>query len=455
MSELLLRKSLFPMCFRSSSDSVSATAREPVQEAPDYLSRQLITYLGNKRSLLPQLSEAVERVKARLGKDKLEVFDAFSGSGVVSRMLKAHASRLISNDLEEYAAVIGRCFLRNHSEVDWTALQDIVDALNQRVEEVEAKRRRLAAKAARRVRARDGTQQIGGTGQAPNGQELGGTGQAPNGQELGGTGQAPNGQEVELEPGFIEELYAPQDDEHIQAGERVFYTRSNARRLDNYRRLIASAPTELQDLLLGPLLSAASIHANTAGVFKGFYKNRHTGVGQFGGTGRDALERIRAQISLQVPVSSRFECLVEVRREDANTLAPSLRGLDLAYLDPPYNQHPYGSNYFMLNLLTRYQRPSVLSPVSGIPHDWQRSDYNVRKRHAALLTQLLDALDAPFVLLSFNNEGFIPPARIQELLSARGKVEVIRTPYNAFRGSRSFERRPIHVTECMYLLEKH
>ncbi|MDX9723878.1 MAG: hypothetical protein RBU37_24220, partial [Myxococcota bacterium] len=39
-------------------------------------------------------------------------------------------------------------------------------------QEVEARRRRLAAKAARRVRARDGTQQLGGTGQAPNGQEL-------------------------------------------------------------------------------------------------------------------------------------------------------------------------------------------------------------------------------------------------------------------------------------------
>ncbi|MDX9720651.1 MAG: hypothetical protein RBU37_07880 [Myxococcota bacterium] len=39
-------------------------------------------------------------------------------------------------------------------------------------------------------------QQVGGTGQAPNGQEVGGTGQAPNGQEVGRAGRAPNGQEV-------------------------------------------------------------------------------------------------------------------------------------------------------------------------------------------------------------------------------------------------------------------
>jgi adenine-specific DNA-methyltransferase len=106
----------------------------------------------------------------------------------------------------------------------------------------------------------------------------------------------------------------------------------------------------MKDLLLGPLLSEASVHANTAGVFKGFYKNRHTGVGQFGGSGSDALTRILGRIVLEVPVLSLFECEYEVFQEDANALVHKLRGLDLAYIDPPYNQHPYGSNYFMLNL---------------------------------------------------------------------------------------------------------
>jgi len=32
-------------------------------------------------------------------------------------------------------------------------------------------------------------------------------------------------------------------------------------------------------------------------------------------------------------------------------------------LDPPYNQHPYGSNYFMLNLLADYREPADVSAV--------------------------------------------------------------------------------------------
>jgi adenine-specific DNA-methyltransferase len=365
-----------------------------VTEDPEYLSRQLVTYIGNKRALLPQIGRAVARVKERLGRDRLRAFDPFSGSGVVSRFLKAHSEYLASNDLEDYAAVIGRCSLRNHSTVDWSALKEIVADFNERV------------------------------------------------------------LSEDLPPGFIEELYAPRDESRITKDDRVFYTRENARRLDNYRRLIAAAPADFRDLLLAPLLSKASVHANTAGVFKGFYKDGRTGLGRFGGSGADALTRIRGTITLEVPVLSRFDCEYEVLQEDANTAARRLKSLDLAYIDPPYNQHPYGSNYFMLNLLVHYQRPAEVSRVSGIPTDWRRSDYNVRAKSLPLLTELLASLDARFLLVSFSNEGFISPVEMRTMLSALGEVEVFETPYNAFRGSRNFDNRSIHVTEQLFLLEK-
>ena len=369
-------------------------ADDPIAEDPDYLSRQLITYIGNKRALLGHIGIAVERVKRRLGKSRLAVFDAFSGSGIVSRFLKAHASLLISNDIEDYAVVIGRCYLRNRSTVDLSAISEVVADLNARVAT------------------------------------------------------------EPLPPGFIEELYAPKDDVHITKEDRVFYTRDNARRLDNYRRLLAGVPLDMRDMLLAPLLSEASVHANTAGVFKGFYKNRHTKIGQFGGSGSDALVRIMGQIRLEPPVLSRFESEYEILQEDANKAARSLKHLDLAYIDPPYNQHPYGSNYFMLNLLVRYERPMHISRVSGIPTDWRRSGYNVRAKSLLLLKQLLEKIDAPFLLVSFNNEGFIPPDKMRAMLNALGSVEVLETQYNAFRGSRNFNNRSIHVTEQLFLVER-
>jgi adenine-specific DNA-methyltransferase len=68
-------------------------------------------------------------------------------------------------------------------------------------------------------------------------------------------------------------LYAPRDDAHIQKGERAFYTRENAILLDSARRALdAVVPARYFNLVLAPLLTEASIHVNTAGVFKGFFK---------------------------------------------------------------------------------------------------------------------------------------------------------------------------------------
>jgi len=388
-----VRDSEQPMLEVREGRQLGLWADDPMAEDHDYLSRQLLTYIGNKRALLGHIGRALEQVKRRLGKPRLHVLDAFSGSGVVSRFLKAHSCLLISNDLEDYAAVTGRCYLRNRSAVDLQAVAQVVADFNARVSDP-------------------------------------------------------------MPPGFIEDLYAPQDEGGITREDRVFYTKANARRLDNYRRLIDTAPCEMRDLLLAPLLSKASVHANTAGVFKGFYKNGETGAGQFGGSGSDALFRILGEIKLEVPVLSNFECEYRVHQEDANALAPKMRNLDLAYIDPPYNQHPYGSNYFMLNLLVRYQRPHHVSRVSGIPTDWQRSGYNVRARSLPLLDQLLKSLDASFLLISFNNEGFIPPEQMRSLLNTLGSVDTFEVPYNAFRGSRNFNNRPIHVTEQLFLVER-
>ena len=54
-----------------------------MEEDPRYLTEQIVTYLGNKRSLLHFLGMGLEQVKSRLGKDRLKAGDLFSGSGIV------------------------------------------------------------------------------------------------------------------------------------------------------------------------------------------------------------------------------------------------------------------------------------------------------------------------------------------------------------------------------------
>lgn len=361
-------------------------------EDPRYLQEQIITYIGNKRALLPFIGLGVEAVKQRLGKARLRVLDLFSGTGIVARFLKAHAEHLIVNDLEAYSQVTNECYLRNEQAVNR--------------EQLAAELRELRAT----IRER-------------------------------------------WAPGFLTELYAPKDEARIGSEDRVFYTRRNAIFLDTAAQAIAAMPENTRPFFLAPLLAEASVHANTSGVFKGFYKTRE-GVGQFGGTGRNALSRILGEIELALPVLSRFDVPFEVHRQDANALARELPEVDLAYLDPPYNQHPYGSNYFMLNLLVNYRRPAEVSRVSGIPTDWNRSRYNQRGEVERAMAELVAACPAKFLLISYNSEGFLPRERFAEMLARAGKVTVLETAYNTFRGSRNLRARPIHVKEYLYLVQR-
>jgi adenine-specific DNA-methyltransferase len=363
------------------------------QENQDYLSRQLITYIGNKRTLLPFIAQALALVKRRLGKEKLRLFDVFSGSGVVARFFKQYASLLLANDIEAYSETINRCYLANPSALPLERLREIHAGIERRL------------------------------------------------------------REEPLRQGFIAELYAPAAEEDIRKGERVFYTPRNARFIDTARQYIEEVEPELRHFFIAPLLSEASVHANTAGVFKGFYKDK-SGRGRYGGSGADSLPRIKGDISLPFPLWSDFECPTEIFREDANALAQKLPELDAAYLDPPYNQHPYGSNYFMLNLICSYKRPRELSPVSGIPPDWNRSSYNKAAAARRALAELAAAIPAKYLLISFNSEGFISREEMEVILKGLGRLEVLETTYNAFRGSRNLKNRKIHVREYLYLVEK-
>lgn len=362
-------------------------------ETEAFLREQLITYIGNKRSLLPFIGEALRQVQTRLGRKKLSMLDLFSGTGIVSRYFKQFASVLHVNDLELYSRITNECYLSNRSDVDDELLSRTLGELEAAI--------------------------------------------SSNWSE-----------------GFLCDLYAPRNEADIQKSDRVFYTRRNAAYLDTARQQIGRLPAPLQRYFLAPLLAKASVHANTSGVFKGFYKNAE-GVGQYGGSGKDALNRILGDIRLTKPLFSAFECEVTVHQQDANQMVRSSPEVDVAYFDPPYNQHPYGSNYFMLNLIATYERPAEVSNVSGIPVDWNRSRYNQRAEAAAALFDAVRCCPARFILISYNSEGFIPQSQFLSELESLGRIEVCETRYNTFRGSRNLRDRAIHLTEYLYLLEKH
>lgn len=356
-----------------------------------YLDEQLLTYLGNKRSLLSMIEQGLAEIEKN-GGEIHSIIDLFSGSGVVSRLFKSKGYEVISNDLENYARIVSECYLSNSDEFNLDTWKEI----KEKIENYPL-----------------------------------------------------------VTDGVVSTLYAPQDTNNIQSGERVFYTRENAIKIDTYRTAIDEVcPDDYKKFFLAPLLSEASIHTNTSGVFKGFHKDRNTGIGKFGGTKGNALERIMGEITLNPPILSGQNVPYTVYQSDANELSTEISA-DVAYLDPPYNQHPYGSNYFMLNVILNNVIPEKISAVSGIVADWNRSNYNKKAKIHESLEEVIENLDVKYVLLSYNSEGFLTYDEIIEMLEKYGEVSVFSTQYNTFRGCRNLNDRDIHVTEYVFLLKKN
>jgi len=336
----------------------------------DFVHQPMITYIGNKRKLVDKIEKVVERLKPQT------CVDAFSGSGVISRMLLGHSQKLYVNDLELYCEVLSKCFLVTPSWADQDEIARHITEMNGCPDKI----------------------------------------------------------------GFFTEMYASQ--------ERQFYTPENGRRIDGMLDYVEKCvPEHLKPYCLGPLLVKASIHTNTSGVFKGFHK------GGLGGKGGHAQDRITKRIEVECPVWLEPTRDVEVRRQDACDFLRELPHVDLIYLDPPYNQHPYGSNYFMLNLICTNERPHTVSKVSGIPGDWNKSQYNSRGkiREAMELTLRLATERAKHTLVSYNNEGFIKPDEWEEILKPY-TYEKIEIDYTTYKGSRNLKNRSTKVTEFLFII---
>ena len=357
-----------------------------------YFTEQIITYLGNKRKLLLEIDSVIDNIKKKLNKDYVNTFDGFSGSGIVSRLLKAHSKTLIVNDLEYYCYVLNKCYLSNISSLKLKSIKEKIDYLNKNKKSCNS-------------------------------------------------------------IGFVERMYCPKDDNNIKQSERVFFTNENGKIIDCIRSLI-----EDKDYYsLSSLLYKVSVHNNTSGVFKGFYKNSETNLGQFGGNAQNALQRIKKQINLDYPIFLNNDCNVIVEQQDTNKLIKNLNkyDLDIAYYDPPYNEHPYSSNYFMLNSIAKNEEPKDVSKVSGIPKNWNKSNYNKKISAINSLEDLLINTPSKYIILSYSSEGHINYSEITNTMNKYGKLNIKEIDYNNFKAARTQKAREKKIKEYLFVLEKN
>ena len=212
-----------------------------------------------------------------------------------------------------------------------------------------------------------------------------------------------------------------------------FFRPENGMRIDAIRAAIdrrEATPLE-RGLLLTSLLEAADRVDSTVGVQMAYLKRW--------------APRAANRLTLREPEPVPGPAGV-ASREDANALAPGLDGIELAYLDPPYNQHCYAGNYHVWETIVRGDAPAHYGVAcKRIDVRERRSPYNSRRQAWSALTDLVDHLPTPWVIASFSNEGFHDLQDMREMLASRRHVAILTVDAPRYVGARIGIHNPAGV----------
>lgn len=141
--------------------------------------------------------------------------------------------------------------------------------------------------------------------------------------------------------------------------------------------------------------------------------------------------------------------------EDGAQLLRRLRG-DILYIDPPYNERQYLPNYHVLETAARYDAPVLRGVTGQRPGAAQRSDFCSRRTAAAAFDQLLENAQFSHIILSYNTDGILSLAEIEETMKRHGRPETFAVhdiPYRRFK-SRSDATRTDALREMLVYIHK-
>lgn len=193
-----------------------------------------------------------------------------------------------------------------------------------------------------------------------------------------------------------------------------FFHPKNGMRVDAIRDFIEQeySGSPLFPILLTSLMEAADRVDSTTGVQMAYLKS----------WAPRALNDIELRVPSLLPGAGRA---ILGRAED---VIESLDIHDVAYLDPPYNQHRYFTNYHIWETLVRWDEPEAYGIARkriDSKDDETKSRFNKKREMPEMLRSVAENVPAKTVVLSYNNESWVGLDDLVSMLSPRGHVEVL------------------------------
>lgn len=233
--------------------------------------------------------------------------------------------------------------------------------------------------------------------------------------------------------------------EYSQNGDkgRLYFSEYNGKKIDQIRANLEelyskqSISEDIYYFCLASLIESADKVANTASVYGAYLKKLKRSA--------------QIPLKLQPALFEEANCITEIYNQDSNKLIYHISG-DILYLDPPYNARQYGANYHLLNTIAKYD---YFSPKgkTGL-RDYNRSQYCQKKDVLFALEELIKNAKFKYIFMSYNNEGLLSLAQIEDIFSRYGKYRVVEKIYQRFKADSMREYGDTNTIEYLHILEK-
>ena len=142
---------------------------------------------------------------------------------------------------------------------------------------------------------------------------------------------------------------------------------------------------------------------------------------------------------------------------DSNTiLHKSISENSILYLDPPYNNRQYGSNYHVLETIALNEKPVIKmvrgkESIAGLPQNLPVSNWC---KSTMVKNELIYYLSSKsnLIVMSYNNESHLRKEDIVSIMEKYGKTKVIEKEYKKFKSNTKQNNKC--VCEYLFICDK-
>ena len=206
--------------------------------------------------------------------------------------------------------------------------------------------------------------------------------------------------------------------------QRQYFTDENAKKIDACRIKIEKWKRKKlinegeYYYLIACLIEAADKVANTASVYEVFLKE----------VKKSAYKPIIINPLELIFKNKKYE----IYNENSKDLIRKIKG-DVLYLDPPYNNRKYDTNYHILETIALYDNPKIKGKTGIRIDDAKKSNYCIKNKAGVELEDLIKNADFKYILLSYNDEGIIPIEKIEEIMKKYGNYKRYEKRHKRFK----------------------